>query len=229
MVLGVPPQWHLPLLLCRALSTVSAAWWACYACISIYRLVYHTHAAVNDDLQGSNSDALRQSQILKRVAVAQIALSFLWAGAAAYLAHLFASSLMARWLLHYSPFAVLVRLCSLSILLSFGCMQIFRLSAALEPDLFNLSRNLLAWITISITLMLVYFFTQQDIAVEDDRDDRQRRQGLRLKCLYVISACSLFSMLVLVCLDQANTMSWQTHEWKGVTPSLFARWTRSEL
>ena len=56
--------------------------------------------------------------------------------------------------------------------------------------------------------MLAYFSTQQDISVEHDRDDRRRRQLLRLKCLYVISACSLFSLFVLVCLVQSDTASW---------------------
>ncbi|KIW93114.1 uncharacterized protein Z519_05719 [Cladophialophora bantiana CBS 173.52] len=222
VLLGVQPRWHVPLLLCRALSTVSAAWWACQTCFSIYRLVsdYGTttgsttsslfKSSANDHegigvasgagAGAGNSAPLLENPIFKRMAVAQVCLSFLWAGAAAYLAHMFASSLMARWLLHYSPLAVLVRLCSLSILLSFGCLQVFRATRATEPDLLRLSRSLLAWIAISIALMLAYFSTQHDIfsADHDDRDDRRRRQILRLKCLYVISACSLFSLLVLV-------------------------------
>lgn len=137
---------------------------------------------------------------------------------------MFASSLMSRWLLHYSPFAVLVRLCSLSILLSFGCMQIFRLSAATEPHLLKLSRSLLAWITISIALMLAYFCTQQDISLETDRDDRRRRQLLRLKCLYVISACSLFSLFVLVCLVHVDVVTWEGANVERSIDSIFSRW-----
>ncbi|OAL22679.1 hypothetical protein AYO20_11167 [Fonsecaea nubica] len=228
VLLGVQPRWHVPLLLCRALSTVSAAWWACQTCFSIYRLisVYGTTGATaasstsllsaggsgGTSVGGGGSagpgpgGSLLENRIFRRMAVAQVCLSFLWAGAAAYLAHMFASSLMSRWLLHYSPLAVLVRLCSLSILLSFGCLQIFRATQATEPDLLQLSRSLLAWIAISIGLMLAYFCTQQDIfsADHDDRDDRRRRQILRLKCLYVISACSLFSLLVLVGIVQLD-------------------------
>jgi len=169
------------------------------------------------------------NRVLRRLAVAQISLSFLWAAAAAYLAHIFASSLMSRWLLHYSPFAVLVRLCSLSILLSFGCMQVFRLAAATQPDLFQLSRSLLAWISISITLMLAYFCTQQDISLEMDRDDRRRRQLLRLKCLYVISACSLFSLVVLVCIVQVDAAVWDMFDSGDLMALITVRWSKTEL
>jgi len=146
------------------------------------------------------------------------------AGAAAYLAHLFASSLMSRWLLHYSPFAVLVRLCSLSILLSFGCTQIFHFSAATEPDLVKLSRSLPAWISISIALMLAYFSTQQDISVEQGKDDQRRRQVLRLKCLYVISACSLFSLFVLVCPVHVDAVQWQSFDIRNWLQSVVSQW-----
>lgn len=131
---------------------------------------------------------------------------------------------MSRWLLHYSPLAVLVRLCSMSILLSFGCMQVFRVSAAIEADLFKLSRSLLAWIVISVALMLAYFCTQQDISVDQDRDNRLRRQILRLKCLYVISFCSLLSLTVLVCLLHIDTVHWESSNMMDSFVPVFSRW-----
>jgi hypothetical protein len=133
---------------------------------------------------------------------------------------------MSRWLLHYSPLAVLVRLCSLSILLSFGCMQIFRFLAATEPDLLKLSRSLLAWIAISIALMLAYFSTQQDISVEQDKDDQRRRQLLRLKCLYVISTCSLLSLFVLVCLVHLDAVNWQSLDVRDWLELALSHWQR---
>lgn len=133
---------------------------------------------------------------------------------------------MSRWLLHYSPLAVLVRLCSLSILLSFGCMQIFRFLAATEPDLLKLSRSLLAWITISIALMLAYFSTQQDISVEQDKDDQRRRQLLRLKCLYVISTCSLLSLFILVCLVHWDAVHWQSLDVRDWLELALSHWHR---
>ena len=122
---------------------------------------------------------------------------------------------MSRWLLHYSPFAVLLRLCSLSILLSYGCREIFRIIGATQPDLVALSRGLPIWIVISIILLLVYFCTQQDISVEHDKDDRRRRQALRMKCLYAMAVSSLCSLLIIICLIQFSTMSWNMEVFRG--------------
>lgn len=125
----------------------------------------------------------------------------LQAGTAAYLAHLFACSLMSRWLLQYSPAAVLVRLCSLSIFMSYGCLQLFKLTGALEPNLEHLSRCLPIWVVICVCLLVSYFTTQQDISIDEDRDDRKRRLILRIKCLYAmagVSLLSLFSILLVV-------------------------------
>jgi hypothetical protein len=137
----------------------------------------------------------------------------LQAATSAYLAHSFASSLMSRWLLHYSPFAVLLRLCSMSILLSYGCVSCFRLLGAMEPDLAALSRSMPIWIVISIGLLVVYFSTQQDISVEGDKDDRRRRLVLRLKCLYTIAGSSLFSVLVIVCIIHWSMIDWGPETW----------------
>lgn len=78
VVLGVQPQWHLPLLLCRALSTVSAAWWACQTLVSIYRVRYGTLPMGNDRPDYAPEAHLPTSRMITRMATAQIALSFLW-------------------------------------------------------------------------------------------------------------------------------------------------------
>lgn len=105
---------------------------------------------------------------------------------------------MSRWLLQYSPAAVLVRLCSLSIFMSYGCLQLFRATGALEPKLENLSRCLPIWVVVCICLLISYFTTQQDISIDEDRDDRKRRLILRIKCLYAIAGVSLFSLLAIL-------------------------------
>ena len=128
---------------------------------------------------------------------------------------------MSRWLLHYSPVAVTLRLLSMSILLSYAGIQSFRLLGALEPNLSSLSRSLPIWIIISIVLLLLYFCTQQDISIEKDRDDRRRRLVLRIKCLYAMAGSSLLSLLALVCLLQYNMVaqtdeSWQQWFWRQI-------------
>jgi hypothetical protein len=121
---------------------------------------------------------------------------------------------MSRWLIHYSPFAVTLRLCSMSILLSYASMQAFRLFGATEPNLAALSRSLPIWIIISIVLLLLYFTTQYDISIEKDKDDRRRRLVLRIKCLYAIAGSSLLSLLVLVVLLHINMAAWSEENWK---------------
>lgn len=114
------------------------------------------------------------------------------------MAHLFTSSLMSRWLLQYSPAAVLVRLCSLSIFMSYACLQLFRASGALKPDFEHLSRCLPIWVVICVCLLISYFATQQDISIDGDRDDRRRRLVLRIKCLCAVAGVSLFSLLAVL-------------------------------
>ena len=93
--------------------------------------------------------------------------------------------------------------------------------------------------------MVVYFATQQDIDVSgaialggrgsskevggdgaeqgreerfQQRDDRRRRTALRLKCLYVVSGCSLFSLVVIVGIVHVESLAvpgWDS-SWKGV-------------
>ena len=97
------------------------------------------------------------------------------------MAHLFASSLMSRWLLKYTPAAALLRLCALSILLSYACTRLFHLASATAPNPYSflssqdqtnasdcdLSRALPVWIIIAVSTLVIYFSTQQDICVDE--------------------------------------------------------------
>lgn len=113
---------------------------------------------------------------------------------------------MSRWLLHYSPLAVLVRLCALSVILSYLLMQVFMytgtttvdLDASMVSNLERLSDGLPVWVCIHVMLLLGYFSTQQDISVEEDKDDRRRRLVLRMKCLSTLAATSTASLMILL-------------------------------
>jgi hypothetical protein len=75
VALGVQKQWHVPLLLCRALSTVSVAWWACQTCFSIYRLL---HEDLLTRASHHAPSGLLENETFWRIAVAQVGLSFVW-------------------------------------------------------------------------------------------------------------------------------------------------------
>lgn len=134
---------------------------------------------------------------------------------------------MSRWLLHYSPFAVLVRLCSLSILLSYASTRLFYLTdatvissslssmqhlrkdkpesrtrrntaMALATGQAHLDRALPVWICISVAMLILYFSTQQDISIDEDQDDEGRRQSLRVKCLGAVATASFLSLAVIL-------------------------------
>lgn len=215
VLLGVNQQYHVPLLICRSSAVLFVFTWASQACLLISSLVSEN---------GRKEPTI--STLDYRLRIAQILLAFLWvclaketllrvlmlltryqAAEAAYLSHIFASSLMSRWLRHYSPTAVLVRLISLSIFLAYTCTLVFRLTGALESSLESLSRGLPVWISVCVCLLVGYFSTQQDMSIEKDRDDRRRRLVLRLKCLYTTAACSLLSLLVLVCIIHVGNRS----------------------
>lgn len=78
VILGVPRKWHLPLLLCRSLSTVSALWWACQALLSIASIIRHQNQAVDHHVSGPAGHEVARHAMFRRLAIAQIALSFLW-------------------------------------------------------------------------------------------------------------------------------------------------------
>lgn len=78
VILGVPRQWHIPLLLCRSLSTVSALWWACQTLISIANVIYHPVQESEHHKCHSSGHEIVSYWMFRRLAVAQITLSFLW-------------------------------------------------------------------------------------------------------------------------------------------------------
>ena len=83
VVLGVPPRWHIPLMLCRSLSTISALWWACQMCISLYR-VFIQQYGLHEGARLNRFWKSAPSQGNWAIAVAQIGLSFLWVSKAAH-------------------------------------------------------------------------------------------------------------------------------------------------
>lgn len=55
-----------------------------------------------------------------------------------------------------------------------------------------------AWIVISVAMLLTYFCTQHDLAVQEDEDDRRRQEVLRAICIYTIAVTSFLSLAALL-------------------------------
>lgn len=124
---------------------------------------------------------------------------------------------MSRWLLQYSLAAVLVRLTSLSVILSFACNSIFALAGASYYSGGHLDRGLPLWIAISVAVLMLYFRTQHDISVDEEKDDRKRRLVLRSKCVNAIaltSTASLCALLFVLHLEEAAGTSSPVDAWK---------------
>jgi hypothetical protein len=81
----------------------------------------------------------------------------------------------------------------------------------------HLDRALPLWILMSIALLVLYFRTQHDISVDEDKDDRKRRLVLRSKCINAVawtSTASLCALLVVVHLGEALASSSVSAGWK---------------
>ena len=140
---------------------------------------------------------------------------------------------MSRWLLQYSPAAVLVRLASLSVILSFACNTVFAMAGASFYSGRHLDRALPLWIAISIAVLMLYFRTQHDISVDEDKDDRKRRLVLRSKCVNAIaltSTASLCALLGVLHLEEAvGKSSTTTKAWNNAIASIGYPNYKSEL
>lgn len=139
---------------------------------------------------------------------------------------------MSRWLLHYSPAAVLVRLASLSLILSFACNTIFAMAGASYFSGGHLDRALPLWVIMSIAVLILYFCTQHDISVDEDKDDRKRRLVLRTKCVNAIalaSTASLCTLLIVVHLNEAIGSASTGNMWSSALSILGYQRYRNEL
>ncbi|KFZ13691.1 hypothetical protein V502_06474, partial [Pseudogymnoascus sp. VKM F-4520 (FW-2644)] len=133
VLLGVNTHWHIPLLVCRGLSTLPAAWWG-LRCL----LTFVGEVMVEGGDEGAWS-------VERRFRVTEVFLALLWCGASAYLSFFFTDCLMSRWLVHYTPQATLVRLLTINSINAYITSWVLYLSGGSEDP-----RQLLpAWISIA--------------------------------------------------------------------------------
>ncbi|RWQ98858.1 N-glycosylation protein-domain-containing protein [Paecilomyces variotii] len=98
----------------------------------------------------------------RRFRVTEVALAIMWCCASAYLSYFFADCMMSRWLLNYSPPAVVIRLLTINGLISYMTSWVLYLSgASSDPRLL-----LPAWISITTTLTFLYHATQNHATIK---------------------------------------------------------------
>ncbi|KAL4786466.1 N-glycosylation protein-domain-containing protein [Aspergillus varians] len=116
----------------------------------------------------------------RRFRVTEVALAIVWCCASAYLSYFFADCMMSRWLLNYTPPAVVIRLLTTNGLIAYMTSWVLYLSgASSDPRLL-----LPAWISITTTLTFLYHATQNHATIKRET----------AASVLVVSAASFVSM-----------------------------------
>ncbi|EEH07053.1 conserved hypothetical protein [Histoplasma capsulatum G186AR] len=147
VILGVDRRWYIPLLLCRGLSVLPAAWWGlrCAFTFLAELLRIRPHFWHEGWTAAIVRGAAADWDVERRFRVTEVALAIIWCSASAYLFYFFTDCMMSRWLLNYTPAAVVIRLLATNGLLAYLTSWILYLSgASSDPRLL-----LPAWISIA--------------------------------------------------------------------------------
>ncbi|EER38677.1 conserved hypothetical protein [Histoplasma capsulatum H143] len=182
----VDRRWYIPLLLCRGLSVLPAAWWGlrCAFTFLAELLRIRPHFWHEGWTATIVRGAAADWDVERRFRVTEVALAIIWCSASAYLFYFFTDCMMSRWLLNYTPAAVVIRLLATNGLLAYLTSWILYLSgASSDPRLL-----LPAWISIASVLSFVYHTTQRQINIKKET----------FATIYVFSIASFLSMCSLL-------------------------------
>ncbi|OKL63094.1 hypothetical protein UA08_02002 [Talaromyces atroroseus] len=139
------------------------------------------------------SSAAADWDVERRFRVTEVALAIMWCCASAYLSYFFMDCMMSRWLLNYSPPAVLIRLLATNGLFAYLTSSVLFLSgASSDPRLL-----LPAWISITTTLTFLYHATQNHAMIK-------RETTASLSVLSVASYISMSLILLQMHLTRDN-------------------------
>ncbi|KAF5862688.1 hypothetical protein ETB97_011326 [Aspergillus alliaceus] len=195
VILGVDRKWYLPLLICRALSTVPAAWWGLRCAFTfLAELLYIQPGMGHEGWTAAIVDSINQEwDVERRFRVTEVALAIMWCCASAYLSYFFADCMMSRWLLNYTPPAVVIRLLTTNGLIAYISSWVLYLSgASSDPRLL-----LPAWVSITTTLTFLYHATQNRAMIK-------RETAAALLVVSVASFVSMSSLLLQLHLTREN-------------------------
>ncbi|KAJ5766516.1 uncharacterized protein N7511_004132, partial [Penicillium nucicola] len=198
VILGVDRRWYIPLLVCRALSTLPAAWWGLRCAFTFLAELLHIRPGMGREgwaaaIVGSVG---QEWDVERRFRVTEVALAIMWNDqccASAYLSYFFADCMMSRWLLNYTPPAVVIRLLTTNGLIAYTTSWVLYLSgASSDPRLL-----LPAWISITTSLTFVYHATQNHATIK-------RETAASLLVVSVASFLSMSSLLMQLHLTREN-------------------------
>ncbi|RAL10550.1 uncharacterized protein BO97DRAFT_349024, partial [Aspergillus homomorphus CBS 101889] len=195
VILGVDRKWYLPLVICRALSTVPAAWWGLRCAFTFLAELLQIQPGMGGEgwaaaIVGSVG---QDWDVERRFRVTEVALAIMWCCASAYLSYFFADCMMSRWLLNYTPPAVVIRLLTTNGLIAYITSWVLYLSgASSDPRLL-----LPAWISITTTLTFLYHATQNHATIK-------RETAAALLVVAVASFVSMSSLLLQLHLTREN-------------------------
>ncbi|KAJ5884982.1 hypothetical protein N7495_009492 [Penicillium taxi] len=195
VILGVDRIWHIPLLVCRASSTLPAAWWGLRCAFTFLAELLHIRPGMGGEgwaaaIIGSVG---QDWDVERRFRVTEVALAIMWCCASAYLSYFFADCMMSRWLLNYTPPAVLIRLLTTNGLIAYITSWVLHLSgASSDPRLL-----LPAWISITTSLTFVYHATHGHATIK-------RETAASLLVVSLASFLSMSSLLLQLHLTREN-------------------------
>ncbi|KAA8645648.1 uncharacterized protein ATNIH1004_007067 [Aspergillus tanneri] len=195
VILGVDRKWYLPLLICRAMSTVPAAWWGLRCAFTFLAELLHIRPGMGrEGWAAAIVGSIGQDwDVERRFRVTEVALAIMWCCASAYLSYFFADCMMSRWLLNYTPPAVVIRLLTTNGLIAYITSWVLYLSgASSDPRLL-----LPAWISITTTLTFLYHATQNHAMIK-------RETAAALLVVSIASFLSMSSLLLQLHLTREN-------------------------
>jgi len=195
VILGVDRKWYVPLLVCRALSTLPAAWWGLRCSFTFLAELLRIRPGLWREgwVAAIVGSTIAEWDVERRFRVTEVALAIMWCCASAYLTYFFMDCMMSRWLLNYSPPAVVIRLLAANGLIAYITSWVLYFSgASSDPRLL-----LPAWISITTTLTFLYHATQNHAMIK-------RETSASISVLSVASFISMSLLLLQLHLTRDN-------------------------
>ncbi|KAI5300083.1 hypothetical protein KEM56_002744, partial [Ascosphaera pollenicola] len=174
-----------------------ATWWGLRCAFTFLAELLHIDPQVvwQDSLQSSLAAgaAVANWDAERRFRVTEVALAIMWCSASAYLSYFFADCMMSRWLLYYTPPAVVIRLLTINALISYLTSWILYLTgASSDPRLL-----LPAWISIAAILTFTYHISQRQINIK-------KETSASLSVFSIASFISMSALLLQLHLTREN-------------------------